>query len=289
MNNDFVTHFIFLILTSVRKTRNNSSDARGWRDFTCVDHNQQLHQVIVNFAGAALNDINILPSDRFSNFNTRKEGWEIMRWESLTNYNMPSLEKLQRMQHSEKLIKRDTKKGIETRSSHSSWNLLLNLLPSFFLRNWNVTYANTIDSQVFFLVNNIALFVIPQNYDFPKNDLHSVQLWQNSFSCSSRSVYRDKNDNNELEREHTEEKLLDQLTMIAPRNCINGSPNNITAVCMYWSSSLLHDLETPETRVGNLRWMSFFVRWMGFSVLIWTLHKNYKDILTTFPYCWIFW
>ena len=63
------TYLVLLILTRVRKTRNNCRNATRWRYLTSVDHNQEFHQVVVHFPAARLHNVHVLPTDGLANFN----------------------------------------------------------------------------------------------------------------------------------------------------------------------------------------------------------------------------
>lgn len=64
------TYFVFLVLASIGKTRNDRCDPAGRRDFAGIDHNQQLHQVIVHLTAAGLNNVDIFAADGLSDFHT---------------------------------------------------------------------------------------------------------------------------------------------------------------------------------------------------------------------------
>ena len=60
----------FTVLTSITIERNNSSDVVSASAFECICHNQQFHDVIVNFRSAGrLYDENILTTNTFINHN----------------------------------------------------------------------------------------------------------------------------------------------------------------------------------------------------------------------------
>lgn len=63
-------YLVLFVLSSVRETRNYGGHSSGGRDLAGVDHDEQLHQVIVDFAATALYDVDIFPSNRFADLDT---------------------------------------------------------------------------------------------------------------------------------------------------------------------------------------------------------------------------
>lgn len=61
------TYLVLLILARVRETRDHSGHPGGRRDLAGVDHDQQLHQVVVDLAAAALDDVDVFPSNALTN------------------------------------------------------------------------------------------------------------------------------------------------------------------------------------------------------------------------------
>jgi len=57
--------FIFLVLPSVRETRNDGSDSSSGGRPTGIDHDEQFHQVVVNTVRTRLYDKYILIPNRF--------------------------------------------------------------------------------------------------------------------------------------------------------------------------------------------------------------------------------
>lgn len=53
-------YLVLLVLPGVREAGNDGGDAGRRGDLAGVDHDQQLHQVVVNFAAAALHDVDVL-------------------------------------------------------------------------------------------------------------------------------------------------------------------------------------------------------------------------------------
>lgn len=61
-------YLILLVLSGIGETRNDSGDTGCRCNFTGIDHNQQLHEVIIDLTTATLDDVDIFSSDRFANF-----------------------------------------------------------------------------------------------------------------------------------------------------------------------------------------------------------------------------
>lgn len=62
-------YLIFLVLPSIWKAWNDGRYSRGRCDFACIYHDEQLHQVVVDFARAGLNDVDIFATHRLADFN----------------------------------------------------------------------------------------------------------------------------------------------------------------------------------------------------------------------------
>lgn len=68
-----MNHYLVLfVLSSVRETRNYGCHSGGRCDLAGVYHDEQLHQVIVDFAAAALYDVDIFSSNRLADLDTLK-------------------------------------------------------------------------------------------------------------------------------------------------------------------------------------------------------------------------
>lgn len=61
-------YLVFFVLPGIWEAGYDGSDTWRGGDLTGVDHDQQLHQVVVNFATAALHDVHILTTNAFPNF-----------------------------------------------------------------------------------------------------------------------------------------------------------------------------------------------------------------------------
>ncbi len=57
------THLVLFVLTSVRKAGNDCGDSARWRNLAGVDHDQELHEVVVDLSTTALNDVHVFASD----------------------------------------------------------------------------------------------------------------------------------------------------------------------------------------------------------------------------------
>lgn len=64
------TYLVLLVLSGVREAGDHSRDSTGARDLARVDHDQELHQIVVDFAAAALDDVHILPANGLADFDT---------------------------------------------------------------------------------------------------------------------------------------------------------------------------------------------------------------------------
>lgn len=53
-------YLVFLVLTGVRETGDDGGDAGRGGDLAGINHDEQLHQVVVDFAAAALHDVHVL-------------------------------------------------------------------------------------------------------------------------------------------------------------------------------------------------------------------------------------
>lgn len=69
---DWSARFVLLVLAGVRKARNDGRHTRSRSNLAGVDHDQQLHQIVVHLATARLDDVNILATHRFANLHAKK-------------------------------------------------------------------------------------------------------------------------------------------------------------------------------------------------------------------------
>lgn len=65
-------YLVLFILSGVWKTRDHRGHPGRGGDLAGVDHDEELHQVVVDFATATLDDVDIFPSHAFTNLHTRK-------------------------------------------------------------------------------------------------------------------------------------------------------------------------------------------------------------------------
>lgn len=63
-------YLVFLVLPGVGEARYDRSDAGRGRNLAGVDHDQQLHQVVVDLTAAALHDVDVFATDALPNFHT---------------------------------------------------------------------------------------------------------------------------------------------------------------------------------------------------------------------------
>lgn len=66
LGGDWCSRFVFLVLPGVRETRNDSRDAPCGSSATCVNHDKQLHKVVINAVGARLNNEHIFIAHRLA-------------------------------------------------------------------------------------------------------------------------------------------------------------------------------------------------------------------------------
>lgn len=66
-------YLVFLVLPGVREAGDDGGDAGGRGDLACIDHDEQLHQVVVNFAAAALHNVYVLAAHAFSDLHTETQ------------------------------------------------------------------------------------------------------------------------------------------------------------------------------------------------------------------------
>ena len=64
LGGDGVTALGFTVLTGVAEVGDDGSHTAGRRSAHGIDHNQQLHQVVVDMVAGGLNDENILAANR---------------------------------------------------------------------------------------------------------------------------------------------------------------------------------------------------------------------------------
>lgn len=63
-------YLVLLVLPGVGEAGDDSGDAGRGGDLAGVDHDEQLHQVVVNFAAAALHDVHVLAAHALPDFHT---------------------------------------------------------------------------------------------------------------------------------------------------------------------------------------------------------------------------
>lgn len=68
-------HLVLLVLPCVGEAGDDGCDPGGRGDLTRIDHNQQLHQIIIDLPTAALYDVDILSTDTLSDLNTVRAQW----------------------------------------------------------------------------------------------------------------------------------------------------------------------------------------------------------------------
>lgn len=67
------TNLILLVLSGVGETRDDGGDAARGSDLARVYHDEELHEVVVDFPAARLHDVNILPADGFADFHAKNK------------------------------------------------------------------------------------------------------------------------------------------------------------------------------------------------------------------------
>lgn len=68
-----LAYFVLFVLSGVGEARDDGGDTWRWSDLACIDHDQQLHEIIVNFSTATLYDVHILASNALTYFHTAKD------------------------------------------------------------------------------------------------------------------------------------------------------------------------------------------------------------------------
>lgn len=71
LGGDGRARLVFLVLARIRKARNHRGDPGGTGNLTGVDHDQQFHEIVVHFAASRLHNVDILASNRLSDFDAR--------------------------------------------------------------------------------------------------------------------------------------------------------------------------------------------------------------------------
>lgn len=69
-------YLVFLVLPGVREAWNDGRHATGRGDLARIDHDQQLHQVVVDLAGAGLHNVHVLAAHRFANLDAMWDSWD---------------------------------------------------------------------------------------------------------------------------------------------------------------------------------------------------------------------
>lgn len=64
------SHLVLLVLASVREARDDGGHSAGGGNLAGVDHDQQLHQHVVDLPTAALHDVHIFPTHGLSHLHT---------------------------------------------------------------------------------------------------------------------------------------------------------------------------------------------------------------------------
>lgn len=73
LGRDGRTALVLLVLPRVRVAGDDCSDALGRRGLARIDHDAQLHQVVIDLATAGLEDVDILATDGLFNFDANEE------------------------------------------------------------------------------------------------------------------------------------------------------------------------------------------------------------------------
>ena len=66
LGGDRSSGFIFLILPGVRETRNDSRDPSCGSSATCINHDKELHKVVIDTVGPCLHDKHIFIAHRLA-------------------------------------------------------------------------------------------------------------------------------------------------------------------------------------------------------------------------------
>ena len=73
-DNSVTSDLIFLVLPGIGEARDDSRHTNRRRYLTRIDHDEELHQVIVDLAGSTLDDVDIFTAHRLSNLHTTSAG-----------------------------------------------------------------------------------------------------------------------------------------------------------------------------------------------------------------------
>lgn len=66
-------YLVLLILPRIREAGDDRSDAAGRGDLAGVDHDQQLHEVVVDLTTATLHNVDILAPHTLADLHTKRE------------------------------------------------------------------------------------------------------------------------------------------------------------------------------------------------------------------------
>lgn len=67
------TYLVLLVLSCVREAWNDSRDSGRRGNFAGVDHDEQLHEVVIHLPAAALDNVHILPADGLADLHAAEE------------------------------------------------------------------------------------------------------------------------------------------------------------------------------------------------------------------------
>lgn len=65
-------HLVLFVLSGVREAGNDGGNTTGRCNLASVDHDEQLHKVVIDLSTARLHDVDILTADTLPNFDTKK-------------------------------------------------------------------------------------------------------------------------------------------------------------------------------------------------------------------------
>lgn len=69
-------HLVLLVLARIWKAGDDSRDPGGWGDLAGIDHDQQLHQIVIDLPTATLHDVDIFSSHTLAYLHAaRTERW----------------------------------------------------------------------------------------------------------------------------------------------------------------------------------------------------------------------
>lgn len=73
------SHFVLLVLPGVGEAWDDGGNPLRGGDLAGVDHDEQLHEVVVHLAASGLHDVYVLPADGLADLHARLQVAELLR------------------------------------------------------------------------------------------------------------------------------------------------------------------------------------------------------------------